>query len=122
MQENRIYSKNVTCFYYLHHIKQCKKYRPERKQAGMRARESPASASSKNAETGLTNSTTGALQKEQKLLLTSLVSSLVNNIASSQRTSMLSGVTAGQNLVANSQSNEPDGGQCQADCGVRVQA
>ena len=111
MQENRIYGKNVTYFYYLRHIKRRKKCRPERKQAGTRARESPASASSKNAETGLTHSTTGAPQKEQKLLLTSLVSSLVNNIASSQRTSMLSGVAAGQNLVANSQSDEPDGGQ-----------
>jgi len=65
VQENRIYGKNVTYFYYSRHIKQCKKCRPERKQAGMRARESPASASSKNAETGLTHSTTGAPQKEQ---------------------------------------------------------
>ena len=31
-------------------------------------------------------------------------------------------MVAGQNLVANSQSDEPDGGQCQADSGIRVQA
>lgn len=49
-------TKKVTYIYNLHHIKWCKKCRPERKQAGTRARESPASASSKNAETGLTNS------------------------------------------------------------------
>jgi len=65
VQENRIYGKNVTCFYYSRHIKRCKKCRLERKQASTRARESPASASSKNAETGLTNSATETLQKEQ---------------------------------------------------------
>ena len=38
-------TKKVTYIYYLHHIKRRKKCRLERKQAGTRARESPASAS-----------------------------------------------------------------------------